>query len=52
VRELLSGSQRFAVLLRGIGEVSPRLLTALLRLLEAEAAARTPARPRQVHRLR
>jgi DNA-binding HxlR family transcriptional regulator len=47
VRELLPGPQRFAVLLRGIGEVSPRLLTARLRLLEAEGVVRRTVLPTQ-----
>lgn len=36
VRELLQGPRGFAALLRGVGTVSPRLLTARLRLLEDE----------------
>lgn len=47
VRELLPGPQRFAALQRGIGEVSPRLLTARLRLLEAEGVIRRTVLPTQ-----
>ena len=36
VRDLLSGTRRFSELQRSLGKVSPRLLTARLRLLEAE----------------
>jgi DNA-binding HxlR family transcriptional regulator len=36
VRELLAGTRRFSELQRGIGPISPRLLTARLRLLEDE----------------
>lgn len=36
VRDLLGGPRRFAELQRSVGRISPRLLTARLRLLEAE----------------
>lgn len=36
VRELLGGTRRFSELQRGLHPISPRLLTARLRLLEAE----------------
>lgn len=37
IRELLDGSRHFAEIQRGIGHISPRLLTARLRMLEEEA---------------
>lgn len=45
VRELLSGPRGFAALQRGIGGVSPRLLTARLRLLEDEGVLTRKVHP-------
>ncbi len=36
VRELLSGVKRFSELQRGVGGISPKMLTARLKMLEAE----------------
>ena len=47
VRELLGGSKGFAQLQRGVGSVSPRLLTARLRLLEAEGVLTRTVHPTQ-----
>jgi DNA-binding HxlR family transcriptional regulator len=45
VRELLAGSRGFSELQRGIGKVSPRLLTARLRLLEDEGVLSRTVHP-------
>lgn len=47
VRELLGGPKGFAQLQRGVGTVSPRLLTARLRLLEAEGVLTRTVHPTQ-----
>lgn len=47
VRELLSGAKGFAQLQRGVGTVSPRLLTARLRLLEDEGVLTRTVHPTQ-----
>ena len=47
VRELLGGAKGFAQLQRGVGTVSPRLLTARLRLLEDEGVLTRTVHPTQ-----
>ena len=47
VRELLAGPRRFSELQRGIGQISPRLLTARLRLLEDEGVLSRTVHPTQ-----
>jgi DNA-binding HxlR family transcriptional regulator len=45
VRDLLGGAQRFSQLQRSVGRVSPRLLTARLRLLEQEGVLTRSVHP-------